>query len=236
MAVSEVVGSTEFIAAIVGAIIGSVTGGVISYFLQRSATKAAKAERDIDRKEGQLATAHAIVTKALLIHAHLNSLHNHFEGSLEEAARDGFKGAPSQIIKPLANMPDEISFSPEEMALFMSLDDLAVFNSTLLVDVSYRSLLGAITTFNGLKTALNEKLLPGELQEGGIVSTVLTGEQMAALAPRFHEIDSLLDSIRAHLRENREAANAALDTLVSLFNQKLGLGLKIAKKSPSQAG
>jgi hypothetical protein len=235
MPVFDVLSSTEFVASIVGAVVGSTSGGVISFILQRSALQSAKSQKDEERKEAQAVLAQSLIVKVLLIHSGFYTLSRHFEGSLQAAAADGFEGEPVQIIKPLGNIPERVTISPEEKTILMTLGNDQLLNTMIMLDTAYNSVISSVETFNSHKIALNELFLENGELNGELLSTVIPDKKMVAIAPKIHDVSGMISAIRIHLAEGLQDTDAALADLTKLFIERFGLQISVTFK-PSAAG
>jgi hypothetical protein len=211
------------------AIAGAIVGGFIAYIVQVKALREGRKQRNEDRKRVQQAMGHALLFKMVRIHSNLYIIYRHVEGCFEEAARRGLKGEPWQFMLPLANPPDPVHFSSEEMGMLLGLKNDDVFNIVISMDVIHNSLSDAIKLLNTERRALTERLKAKEA-EGTTVSGVLDEDQMLAVRPRMIEVNSLIENIRASAKRDFEESGVALDGLNKVLWEKLGLAYKLIPK------
>ena len=219
---SFIPGETEFWAAIAGAVVG----GFIAYAVQMKALREARKQRDEDHKQLQQALANALLFKMARIYSNFYGLHRHIEDSFAEAAQRGLKGEPWQFVRPLANPPDPVHFSSEEMGMVLGLKNDDVFNLVLPMDVIHNSLIDGVKVLNAERRALTERLKADEA-EGAVLSGTLDKDQELALRPQMIDVNSLIVSIRADAKRGFEESDQALNGLQKVFQDKLGLGHKV---------
>jgi hypothetical protein len=145
---------TEFWAAILGALIG----GSIAYIGQLRTIHEARDFRDEDRRQMQRALAHSLLFKIVRIYSNSYTSYHFVEECFDNAARREMKAEPWQFVLPLANPPDQVHFSSEEMALLLTLKCNEIFNMTVSLDVAHNSLNDTIKIFNTERRALYQRL------------------------------------------------------------------------------
>lgn len=234
---SIMLGQTEFWSAIAGAIVGAVVGGSIAYMVQMRALREARSQRDEDYKRLRQALGHALLFKMVRIHSNFYGIHRHFEDCFAEAARRGSTDEPWRFVLPLANPPDPVHFSSEEMGMLLALKNDDMFNLVLPMDVIHNSLNAAVKVLNTERAALTERLKSDEA-EGAVLISNLDRDQMLALRPRMINVNSLIEIIRASAKRDFEESGEALDRLNKVLRDKLGFTYKlestvIAKDPPT---
>lgn len=224
--------STNFWSGIIGAIVGAVVGGVISYFIQRRTLKENRAHRQEDRLLKDQALANSLLFKVIRIYSDLHGIHRHIEGCFEEAEKRNFKGEPWQFVLPLANFPELVHFSPDEMGMMLGLKDNDVFNSIIDLDVIHNSLVEATKIMSSARRALAERLKADEAK-GQVLSGNLDREAYFALKPQMIEVNGLIDGIRTNAKRDFTEAHSAMNNLHKLLKERLGLTYSVESKFPS---
>lgn len=219
---SVIPGQTEFWSAILGAVVG----GSIAYMIQMKALREGRTQRDEDHKRLQQALGNALLFKMVRIYSNFYGLHRHFEDCFAEAARRGSTDEPWRFVLPLANPPDPVHFSSEEMGMLLALKNNDMFNLVLPMDVIHNSLVAAVKVLNTERAALTERLKTDEA-EGAVLSSNLDRDQTLALRPRMINVNSLIEAIRANAKRNFEESDEALDRLQKVLRDKLGLAYKL---------
>ena len=217
---------TEFWSAIAGAIVG----GVIAYLVQIKALREGRRQRNEDRKELKLAQAHALLFKIIRIHAGFFNVSDHIESCFARAKKDGFEGEPWQFVIPMANFPDPVHFSAEEMGMLLALKNDDLFNVIAPMDVVHNSLIEAFRVLSKERRALAQRLRPDNAH-GELLRGTLDRQQFLELRPYMIEVNSLVAKIREDAAHNFELATDALDRLQNLFREKLGLQVKLEFKT-----
>src|SRR5437016_11506997 len=182
-------------------ILGAVSGGTIAYFIQMKVLREARKERDRDHERVKQAQGHSLLFKMVRIHSDFYGIHRHIESCFEGATQKGLKGEPWQFVLPLANPPDHVHFSSEEMGMLLALKHDDVFNMVVSMDVIHNSLSDAMKVLNSERRALTERLKHDEAN-GAVLSGELSKDEMLALRPRMIEVNTLIESIRASAKRD----------------------------------
>lgn len=226
---------TEFWSALVGAIIGGCIGLGGQWYAVRAARKqrlddliVEEAQRAREALSHNQALAHSLLFKMMKIVSSLIALRNHVENSISNAADEGHKGKMWQVILPLANPPDRVTFSADEMAMLMSLHADDVFNTVMSQDDIHNNLIPVFELYATRRREATENF--GAMMDGNLGTTELTYEQMALFAPREVELEMLAAAMRE--RANRDAKDAlnAMHELHRALNEKLDLRLRLRLK------
>jgi hypothetical protein len=193
-----------------GTIVGSIIGGTTSYLLQRKSLKAAKVQHDEDRLEVRKALAYSPLFKMIQIASGTQVLHNHLENAFQKAKAEGLDGDAWRFVLPLANQPDRVKFSAEEMALLLSLKDNKLFNEMMPCDEIYNSTLQVFDHYKTLRRTLTD-MPPIEIS--GTRGTIrLTAEDALKIAPRIIELNELIADLQKRLPDDsKETARMVLD-------------------------
>ncbi|MEP2981189.1 MAG: hypothetical protein ABJO86_17000 [Lentilitoribacter sp.] len=216
--------SSDAWAAIIGALLGSIVGGVISFSIQKSVMKETKKERAAERLNQKKTLAHVLIVKAIRLQSNLYQLHLHMEEclALDKSSR------PSLVMKSLANLPDRLYFSDEELALVLSLGDDNVSNTIVLIDHVHNSKLDAFKKMIRLRSELQELLPPAQnFDETGRSEIKLDHKQSVQLEPRFIVLDNLIMDVREGLGDDYYEAEQLTSDLVKAINKSLGMKLKL---------
>ena len=223
--------ATEFWSAIAGAVVG----GLIAYIVQVKALREGRKQRDDDHKKVQQAQGHALLFKMIRIHSNFSGIHQHIESCFEKAARKRDRAEPWQFVLPLANPPDPVHFSSDEMGMLLALKNNDVFNLVVSMDVIHNSLSNAVKLLTTERRALTERLKVDEA-EGAVLSGVADEDQFLALRSRMIEVNTLIEGIRAEAKRDVDESGEALDCLNKVLRDKLGLAYKLEPKVKPAAG
>ena len=191
----------------------------------------ARRQRDEDRERIKQAQGHSLLFKMVRIYSNFHGMHRHIEEGFEEATKKGLGGEPWQFVLPLANPPDYVQFSSEEMGMLLTLKQDDVFNSVAEMDIIHNSLSDAVKLLNNERRSLTERLTHEEAK-GAVLSGTLSKDQMLSLRPRMIEVNGLIESIRSQAERDFNDSRAALDSLHTLLKEKLGLAYKLEHKVP----
>lgn len=209
--------STEFLSALAGAI----AGGLIAYLVQIKALREARDIRNQDRKLTQQALGNALLFKMIRIYSNAVHLNTYIQECFEDAKRKSFKGEPWQFVRPLANPPNDIHFSADEMSLLLSLKDNDLFNLVVSQDVCHNSLNDAVKKLNEARENLTQRL-DHDAADGETLSGTLDQEKLLKLRPYMINVNSLIMAITDLSKRNAYDGARGLKGLQVLFHDKLG--------------
>jgi hypothetical protein len=218
----EIFRNTEFWSAIAGAIVG----GLIAYAVQVKALREARDQRKEDRLNVREALANGLLFKMIRIHSNMYGLREHIDGCFENAKKENFDGEPWQFVLPLANPPDTVHFSSDEMGMLLSLRDDKTFNLVLPMDILHNSLRAAVIVLSSERKKLTDQFAAHDT-EGTKISTELSKDKAAALRPRMIELNVLIENVRDQATKDANESRDALKTLHDLFRDKLKIRHKL---------
>ena len=222
---------TEFWSAITGALVG----GMIAFVVQMIALRAAKKQGSEDYKLVQQGLGNSLLFKMIRVHLNFQAIHHHIEACFEGAGRRGLVGEPWQFVLPLANPPNPIHFSSEEMGMLLAQRDDEVFNAVLSIDVLHNSLIDAVKTLNDRRLALTERIAAGKV-EGEVAISGLPQAELLAIRPRMIELNTLIEQLRSDAARAVEESGLVLDRLHTLLRDRLGHALPARGKNRALAG
>jgi hypothetical protein len=225
--ICKVLASTEFWSALIGAIVG----GLLALGAQMIALRAVRKQREEDHKRTQQALANSLLFKMMRIHSNFGGIHRYIEESFDEAKARGLGGPSWQFLRPFANVPPPVDFSPDEMAMLLAQKDDGVFNAVLGADGIHNSYMEILRTYKDERKALMDRLTPQRVQ-GDMGSGELSPQEMLILQPRIIDVSSLAEQLRTHAATGYSESTKVLDRLHKLLKERLGLPYKIEAAEP----
>lgn len=214
--------ASEFWAAVVGAIVGSVTGGLIAWLLQLSQDRRQTRERN-------QALARSLIFKLIRIHSDLQGFKTHVAECEADAKRDGLP-VGWQSLRAIGNLPDRISFTPEEMSYLLSLKDYVLFDKVLSLDVVHSSTIGIFELYKERRLTLTDML--SATMKGLVGTTELNASQKAFFDPKAAELDLLVSDIRVRVEQDAKESREALEQTNVAIRPTLGHSFQLAHKNP----
>ena len=216
--------NSEFWAAIAGAVVG----GVISLCIQMVALNAAKNERREGRRESRAALGRSLMYKLMRTTSDLHNLHQHVEESYA-AAPSETHNEPFLFVLPLANHPEYVHFSEQEVSLVMSFKDDDLLDQLMSLDVVHNGLIDVFKTYQVMRNELLEKM-PAQMS-GNIGTTTLNQSEMLVVRPRMVAINMLLEQARARAKVDYSDARSTLVRLHKALTVELGFIGKLQFKN-----
>jgi hypothetical protein len=215
------------------AIAGAIVGGLIAYVIQIRALREGRTQRAEDRQLVRQAQAHALLFKMIRIHSDFRSMQQHIVDCFTRGATQGMTGEPWQFFQPLANLPDPVHFTADEMGMLLGLKDNDVFNLVAPLDIVHNSFFEALRVTFLERRALVDALAIGKV-EGLVVSGTLdpNSERGLRFRAKMNEVNTLIETLRVNTKRDVDETARALDLLSNLFHEKLGLAYKITPNKP----
>lgn len=209
----------EFLAAIVGAIVGSVSGGAISYCLQRSALAEAKRERKEHANQNNLALAHALIFKMLLMVNNLAHLQRHVAACEARAAAADTNTPPVGFLQPIINIADPVHLDANQMSMLLAQGADDVFNRVLEIPQIHNSILSVWRQYAAMRADLHQTAPPSIDMKTG------TGEFRVAnngpQAVKFFETNAVASELVSRAHRDYADADQTLQSLVKLLQNNL---------------
>lgn len=208
---------SEFWAAVVGAIVGSITGGLIAWLLQLSQDRRQTSERN-------QALARSLIFKLIRIHSDFRGFQKHVDECEANAKRDHL-AIGWQSLRAIGNLPERVSFTPDEMSYFLSLKDYKLFDKVMSLDVVHSSTIGIFELYKERRLALTDML--SATMSNLISTTELTDVQKAFFDPKAAELDLLVSDIRNRVEQDAKESREALEETNVAIAPTLGHLLKL---------
>lgn len=212
---------SEFWAAVAGAIVGAVAGGGLTWALQWHQDTRQTLERD-------KALARSLIFKLMRIYSDFYGLRKHVEECADRAKKDGLPEG-WQSLRPIANLPPQVSFTPDEMSYLLSLKNFDLFNKVISLDVVHASTMGIFDVYAARRMALTDGLSAS--MQGMVGTSTMNDEQYAVFAPKAAELDLLAADIRVRVeqdcRDSREAVIKANEAVSSTLGHRLDLEIPL---------
>ncbi len=210
------------------AIAGAVVGGLIAFGIQLITLRAAATQRKEEAAERRSGIAHSLLFKMVKIHSNLSGYKGHIAESKDRAKKEGHDGDLWQFVLPIANPPEKVHFTPDEMALLLSLKNDDLFNVMMSMDAVHNSSIDAFNSFSASRRQLTA-MLPASM-EGDVGTTVLSGDDALFVKPKIAELNSLLEQIVGRCDNDEKEALRALLRLGGELSEKLGVNYRLSVK------
>lgn len=135
-----------------------------------------------------------------------------------------------QSLRAIGNLPDRISFTPEEMSYLLSLKDYKLFDKVLSLDVLHSSTIGIFELYKDRRLALTDML--SATMSGMIGTSDLTDAQKAFFDPKAAELDLLVSDIRNRVEQDARESKEALVETNGAIGRTLGRSLELEFERP----
>jgi len=221
------------VSAFGGTIIGSVLGGFISYWLQKKSLSATKDLHDADRREVRKVLGYSLLFKMIRMCSDFPQLGGPAADAVKKAKDQGHTGWLWPMVLPMAPLPDPIKFSPEEMALVLSLDS-KLFNDMAALDDLHKSTVALFALYATKRGELTATLRPDAIV-GNKGETRLTAEDRARMGPPSVELDMLIAAMIERTQQDGRAVWESLSRLHDVLEKEFDLKHKFELKKEYEA-
>ncbi len=214
---------SEFWAAIAGAVVGGLVSAIIQYLSIRHQ----RSEEEKRRLEVRQLLGRSLTFKLMRIVRDLHGINVHLtEGG--KSAPPEMQSEPWSYVQPIANLPEKVLITYEEIAL-ISEEDVDLVNDLLDLDGIYASSMQLTKIYGELRQALAEKL-PSNNFQGVRGIAELNQDQAAVLRPRMIELNTILQALFARSEADAAFAKrvlfAASCALAKKYDLKIKLGIQ----------
>ncbi|RYE64592.1 MAG: hypothetical protein EOO83_00820 [Oxalobacteraceae bacterium] len=183
--------------------------------------------RHFDGRDRENSLAHALLLKVVRIHEDVQQFSRHILYQREIARANSYRPDLWEFFRPFSNLPREVSFTGEEMAMLFRLQNYGIYNEVMSMDEVHRSLLQLFRLY-GEKRDEMMKLLPTSAMSGSVGTLALTGEQIAQLRPLAVTLDELIKSIVDNTLDFSVEVRKATEGLHLLLNTRLNLKMSLS--------
>jgi hypothetical protein len=225
----KMIASSELWSGLFGAVLGAVIGGIISYILQNKALKEARKFRDEDHLRSQQALANSVLFKLSRIHANFAAALRHLDECTQEANATGEKLEPWQFVVAVANPPDAIKFSADEMGMIIGLQSDELFNRLSDIEIVHESLTKVILQSNSERESLGS-FLKADISQGRMVSGTLTSEEFVRVRPLQINLNTLIEVWHELTKKHMPLSWEAIQLAQNQFRSKLKIKFRIEPK------
>jgi len=192
--------SPEFWAAIAGAIVGSIAAGGISIALQFWQYRR-------ERQSQDQSMAWRIFFKLFQLEQDFAAIQNHIASCDEYAKSKGIRIGWQSLTAPV-NVPAKIRFSPDELSLLFSFDNLELFGMVAQVEAAHVAIVDLQLLYVQRRENLIDRI-PAAM-DGRVASVNFTDEDVQRFGPLVAEVDDMGRQMRTVAEDNANEAHRVL--------------------------
>jgi hypothetical protein len=214
--------ATEFWSAIAGAFVG----GLIALALQYLSLREGRRERQEERKQRQKAHANALLFKMMRVHSNCLSIFKYIEEALATGINSESEVEAWEVVRGLANVPEAVHFSSDEMSTLLAMGDHDVFNRVIEQDTLHNSLLDTVRLYTRKREQLSERFADVcdlDTEAGAHLGGAVKIEDAKKIRPLMVEVNHLINDLRKSASMYSEESLSALGRLHKIFRDKLEL-------------
>jgi hypothetical protein len=208
-----------------GVLFGAAISATVSFVLQRSSFKEARQQKEKDRFEVRKALGFSLFYKMIQITSELNNSAVAISSSIEEGQKAGLTNL-FQMVQPPVPIADKVKFSPDEMALLLSIDS-GLFNQISALDNLHNSTVGLFELYLNRRTSVFERF--GATMSGSIGTTGLSDKDKNWLEPRAYELNGIASAMFQQARDGSKRTWDALQSLHKMLERDFGLKQKLER-------
>jgi hypothetical protein len=217
--------------SIVSLLAGTVISAIVSYLLQRNSFAEARLQKAEERFDQRKTLGLNLFHKMLRIASTLELLKKIMLEAYEKANKGSYDGNAWKYVLPLANLPNHVRFAPEEQTLLM-LTDMNLFNDMGPFDEVHNSLIDAFAHYRLRRSELTDTL--SAEMKGNVGTTTFTAAEMLKAAPKFAELNMLVDAMLARSQTDSAEAWTLIERLRTSLNNEFKLHLQLEPKEIGQ--
>lgn len=226
--VTQLIEARDFWIAIIGTVVGGVISAGVSLLVHVLERSAARRERAEDSTAVQRALGTSLLLKTMRIHSNLEILRRHLTELQENAAERDANDEPYVFLIPLASLPKDVIYTPDELGMLLHMRDDQVFNSVLSMDDSHNMIIAACGTMFSRRMALTDRLKAHKIDDmTKAVEGTLGREEWLAVRPMMIEVNVLFDQLFIETRARAKDSGLALDSLHALLRRKPGFDFQL---------
>jgi hypothetical protein len=135
------------------------------------------------------------------------------------------RGHVNLEIRPLANLPERVVFTPEEVAAAGRVGGQAALQHLMILDDRHNASIELLGLYREKKAAIQHRMGEGVAFDGAYVGYAWTLEEYQALQPFLHELDELIVIMHDNAVTDEASAFEALKmVLQGKANKEKGAG------------
>lgn len=127
-------------------------------------------------------------------------------------------------VRPLANLPERIVFTPEEVAAAGRVGGQAALHHLMILDDRHNASVELLGLYREKKAAIQPRMGEGVAFDGAYVGYAWTLEEYQALQPFLHDLDELTATMHDNAVADEQAAFEALKLVLQGKANKEGAG------------
>ncbi len=218
-------------------LLGALAGAYAAYLWGVKATRAAKRESD---RERDVQLSFAVVHKLNKVYGAQKAIRQQIErgrarldakaakpgaGPIEGEHQVVNRGHVNLEVRPLANLPERVVFTPDEVAAAGRVGGQAALHHLMILDDRHNASIELLGLYRERKAAIQPKMGDGVAFDGAYVGYAWTLEEYQALQPFLHELDELIATMHENAVADEASAFEALKmVLQGKVNKEEGAG------------
>lgn len=206
------------------AIVGSIVGGLIAAFVQLLSIRHQASETKQRKLENDQVTGRGLVIKLMRLVSDLHGLNQHLEQSISRI-EPGMQLEPWSFVLPIANLPDRVQITHEELALIL-VHDLHAFKDLLDLEPIHLSSLRIMQIYGDMRAKLLEGMQAAEFS-GNVGAVDLDTAQLRIFRPKMIELNSLINALQARKKSDLELARKTILAVARILDEKYKLKMDL---------
>ena len=220
----------EFLAAIFGAVVGGLIAALIQLITLHH-TNSKETKRDLEQKQ---ALGRGLLFKLMRIEADLNQINQHLNYCKNNATPDMLK-EPWSYMMPIANLPDPIKISPEEVSLVIGPKNNEILNNLLDLEHVHKSSLSVMRQVGKTKEKVSRKM--GRTNYSGTIGIRnVPPKLLSKLRPDMISMSSLVKDAHSRSQRDYDLAQNTLQETNRILSEEICLKFKLRTKTQEEKG
>lgn len=204
-----------------GALVGAAISGCINIWLHFRTLDKAATQRANDRKDTRKAQAFSLLVKLSRILSDGTVITREIDLMIARAKEAGHEPKHlSMVVMPMSPSPFPVTFTSDELALVLSLDD-DLFNQIAALDQLHASTAAMNTLYGQKRETLMTRF--GAKMEGNVGTTILDAKEKQWFEPRLIEVEDILAGVRQFAAECRDEGGTAIKRWHAVMRKEFDL-------------
>jgi hypothetical protein len=184
------------IGGIGGGVVGAIVGGAIAWILAHQAAVESRRRDEEERQQAMKSRALRLMVKASLILTDVVGTMQTIDDSLSAANERGLALGPMwQRVMPIVGQQKAFDVDADELAPLIQAKEYALFQEAVDLVMQHQAFVQAVAEYSLKRQALKDHMPAPVAVSGGLVTSPMTAEDMARLAPRTLELARLIHEV-----------------------------------------
>ncbi|MBZ9815272.1 hypothetical protein [Mesorhizobium sp. CA7] len=192
-----------------GAVLGSGISAFVSFVLARQTSREALERNESARLAEQEASALRLMVKASLVLSDITAIQKVIDQSLSEANDRGLTSEPFwKRVLPIVGSYQIYDVDAAELTPLIAAKNNELMHNAVTLFMQHRNLVESVKVYSEKRELVKSIVTRHKVEEGGVITSGVTEEELSRLTPLAVELESLIIGIREMLPDLTQIAEA----------------------------